>query len=165
LLACIRHCGPLPVILIAPIYRIGKSKRRLSVVQVYAAAAMIEVQVRQEHIRHIIRGITSGIQRPDQRIIAVQIVKTQKPGVLLVAYTIVDKDAPVSVFHQEATHGPCAEILFVSRVQFIPNGFWYYTEHGATVQFEEACIDNRKLHNANLTPSPHPYCRTYLFAV
>lgn len=66
--------------------------------------------------------------------------------ILFIAYAVIDQDQAISIFNQQTTHGPCAHIVFIGWIEFVPHGFWYYPEHGTAVEFEEAGIDGMKLH-------------------
>ncbi len=106
-----------------------------------AAAAMVEMQVGEEDVGDIIAVVPQGGERFVKRIVAVEMVMTEEFRILLVADAIVDEDEPVAVFHQHAAHRPGAHVIVVGRVEFVPDAFGHYAEHGAAVELEEAGID------------------------
>ena len=61
--------------------------------------------------------------------------------ILFIADSIIYQDQSVLVFNQQATHGPVAKVMVVSRIEFVPDGFRNHTKHGAAIQFKIAGID------------------------
>jgi len=77
----------------------------------------------------------------------VQMIVTEKFGVLFVAYAIIDQNQAVTVFHEQTTHGPGTQIILVCRICFLPDDFGYNTKHGATIQLKKSRFDNMELHS------------------
>jgi hypothetical protein len=69
--------------------------------------------------------------------------------ILLVTKTIVDEDKLIAIFNQKTTHGPCAEVLIVSGICFLPDGFGHDAKHGTTVEFEKTCFYYVKFHSVS----------------
>ncbi|MNE51901.1 hypothetical protein D3C80_1465500 [compost metagenome] len=97
---------------------------------------MVEVHMCQEHIRNIFRAVAFRFDRGQQACIAMQVIMPEKFLVLLVPYTGIDQDQSAVSLNQHTTHGPATQVIFICRVQFVPQTFRYYTVHGTTVQFE-----------------------------
>lgn len=62
--------------------------------------------------------------------------------ILLGANTVVDECKFRPIFNKETSHGPGAEIIFISGVGLLPDGFRNNTKHGAAVKFKEAGVDD-----------------------
>jgi hypothetical protein len=75
----------------------------------------------------------------------VQVIIAEELCVLFVAQAIVDEDKSVAIFDEETTHGPCAEVVFVGGICFLPDRFRYHTKHRAPIQFKKSGVDYVKL--------------------
>src|ERR1051326_4629279 len=129
---------------IAPISSVRKYGFQLGPVVAVADAspAMIKMQVGQEHVRYITRGESFLFQGTFQCVITMQIIMREKFCVLLVTDPVINKDEPITIFYQQATQGPRTKVVLISRVGFIPEGFWNYPEHRSPVKFKKTGIDN-----------------------
>jgi len=73
---------------------------------------MVEVQVRQQYVCNIVPMEAVLCQRLVQRIVAMQVIVPEEPGILLIANAIVTRSA-CRLLLQQAAHGPGAEIVLV----------------------------------------------------
>ena len=71
-----------------------------------------------------------------------QVVVTEEFCILLIADPVVDQDKSITFFDQEAAHGPCAKVIRIGCMTFLPNGPGHHTEHGTTIELEETGIDH-----------------------
>jgi hypothetical protein len=94
---------------------------------------MIEMQVSKQYIGDIITGKTMGGQRAVERIIAMEIIVSEKFSVLLIAHTGVYQYQPVPFFYQQTAHRPGTHIIFIVRVEFVPHAFRNNAKHGASI--------------------------------
>ena len=142
LFASVRLGGPLPMVLVAPIGGVLEGRCERVAMANDATAAMVEVQVGQEHIRHIIARESGFFKRTVKRVITMQVVVPEEFGVLLVADAIVDQDQSSTIFHQQTAHRPGAEVVRIGRMVLAPKCLRHHTEHGTTVELEETGIDH-----------------------
>jgi hypothetical protein len=75
-----------------------------------------------------------------------EVIMTEKLFILFVADAVINQHELVTIFNEQASHGPGTHVIFVGRVQFVPNGFRNHAKHGATVEFEHSGIDCMYLH-------------------
>jgi hypothetical protein len=73
-------------------------------------------------------------------------VMTHKFFVLFISNPVIDQNQAIAVFDQQTTHRPGAEVVFIGRNEFLPNGFGYYAKHGATIKFKKAGIYGMEFH-------------------
>ena len=57
------------------------------------------------------------------------------------AYSGINEYFTFSIFYQQTTHGPVAQILLVGRINAIPDYFGQYPKHGSTIQFKVTGVD------------------------
>jgi hypothetical protein len=81
---------------------------------------MIKMQMRQQHIGNVIPAKAMHSQGLIQGIIPMQVIMTEKFGILLVADAIVHQDQPPAILDQQATHSPGAEIVVIGRMDLAP---------------------------------------------
>jgi hypothetical protein len=96
----------------------------------------------EEHVRNIILRKTRSVNGLDQGAFAVQIIMAEELCILFIPEAVVDEDQSVSVLNEEATHGPCAEVVFISRVCLLPYRLGNHTKHRASIQFEKTGIND-----------------------
>jgi hypothetical protein len=77
--------------------------------------------------------------------------------ILFVAHAIVDQYQAVAFLNQQAAQGPAAHIILVGGIEFIPDAFGDYAEHGATVKLEVAGVDGIKVHVARVLMAGHSF--------
>jgi hypothetical protein len=104
--------------------------------QINGSPAMVEMQMGEQNIGNIGWVKTVLLQRIFKGILAVGLVKTEEFLGLFAAQSGINQHQPVSVFNEQTTHGPGAQIVFIGRIVAVPKRFRYNTEHGSTVQLE-----------------------------
>ncbi len=136
------HRAP-PVLFVAPVGCIGKSKLITGFVFVplHTSTAMVEMKMRKKYIGDIFRGKAIFLQRLFKRIITMEIIIAQKFFILLLTYSIINQHQPVSFLHKQTTHRPCAHIIFIGRIQFVPNAFWNYAKHSSAIKLKKSRIN------------------------
>ena len=77
-----------------------------------------------------------------------QIVMAEELRILLVADPVIDQDQPVTVLHEQAAHGPGAEVVGIRRMVLAPQRLGHHAEHGAAIELEETGIDHVQSHGA-----------------
>jgi hypothetical protein len=102
---------------------------------------MIKMKMRQEHVRYIIAVKTMFLQRFIERIISMQIIVTEKLLILFISHPCINEDQPMTIFDQQTSQRPRTHIVFVRRVDLLPDAFRYNAKHGTTIQFEVTRID------------------------
>src|SRR6056297_217301 len=105
-------------------------------VPLYAASAMIKMQVGQKNIGDIITMETDIFQGFVQRMVAPEIIITKEFFGLFVAQSVIDQNKPVTIFNQKTTGGKVNHIIAICRIGPVPNRFRDYTEHGASIQLK-----------------------------
>ena len=128
---------------------------------------MVEMQVREHHVRHLLRPDTqlaeplAQIKQAEETIIPHQLPQ------LLVARPVVDHDhTPLVRAHDRRTHGQHATIQRVAPVAAAPGRFGNRAEHGAPVRVEITGVYQLYIHKDMLYPPPKVnYFRFPLFAI
>ena len=77
-------------------------------------------------------------ERAKQRICAMRLEKGAPFGVLLIAETAINEDVPVAGLDEQAAHCPGAKVVFIGRVEPLPEALGHDAEHGSAVEFEIA---------------------------
>src|SRR5258708_10959979 len=98
---------------IAPVSGIFKGRHQAVAFPNNTPPAMIEMQVRQQDIRDIIPVKPVFCQRLIQGVVPMQVIMTEKPGILLVSDAIVYEDEAVSFLAQQAPHCPRTESILI----------------------------------------------------
>jgi hypothetical protein len=62
--------------------------------------------------------------------------------ILFIANAIINQYQPVAILYEQATHGPGTKIVFVGRIEFVPDRFGHYAKHSAAIQLEITGIDS-----------------------
>jgi hypothetical protein len=70
-----------------------------------------------------------------------QIIIAEEFCVLFITHSIVNKDQPVSIFDQQTTQSPATHIVFICRINFVPDRFGNDAKHGAPIQLEVTGVD------------------------
>jgi hypothetical protein len=70
-----------------------------------------------------------------------QIIVAEKFCILFITHSIVDKEQSFSILNQSTTQSPATHIVFISRIDPIPDRFWNDTKHGTSIQFEVTGVD------------------------
>src|SRR5580658_7651391 len=96
-----------------------------------AAAAMVEMEMRQEDVRDIVAVKAMGGQGFVEGVIAMKIIVAEEAGILLVPDTVVHQDELVALLDEQASQGPGAEVILIRRMDLAPKGLWNDAEHGA----------------------------------
>ena len=121
---------------------------------------MVEVQMGEEHIGDVIAGEAELLQGTFQRVGSVQVVVPEELRILLVADAIVDQGEAIAVLHQQAAHGPGAQVVGIGRVFGAPQRFGDHPEHGTAIQLEEPRVDRVQLHGTNIGRAFNPALRS-----
>jgi hypothetical protein len=132
----------IPMHFVAPVNGIFKGSFVTAAVFVPfdTSTAMIEMQMGKHYIGYIVSVKPEIGQRLVQTGFAVQVIIAKKLIRLFVADSVVDQYQSVSILYQKTTHRPVAHVVFVSRIQFVPDTFGYHSEHRAAIEFKESCV-------------------------
>ncbi len=85
-----------------------------------------------------------------QRIISMQKIVSEEFRVLFIPQSGIHQNQPIIIFDQEASQGPGTEIIFIGRIQLVPDGFGNYAEHGAAIQLEISRVNAVQFHPAKI---------------
>jgi hypothetical protein len=101
---------------------------------------MIKVQMSQKHVGYICGMYAQISEALIQRSIAMQVIVREKFGVLLVPYSIVNQNYPISIHCQKASHSPRTKVVFVSRIGARPKRLGNHPKHSSSIQFEKSGV-------------------------
>src|SRR5690606_20499959 len=107
------------------------------------AAAVVEVEVREQYVGHVLRADAERRERRDQVVRrAVHGVDAAELRVVLVAEAGVDEDGAAVAAEEEAPHREGDAVLVVGRDAPGPERLRDDAEHGPAVEAEEAGMDD-----------------------
>lgn len=151
LFALVGMAGPFVVQAVGPIDGVGKSRYGLTLFGPFdSAASMIEMEVCEENIGDVFGLEAMFLEGADEGVFSVRLKKVEKFIAFFIAHSSVYEDISVFVLHQQATHGPGAEVVVVGRIEFLPDSFGHNAKHGAAVQFEKAGVQCGDFHKISV---------------
>jgi hypothetical protein len=61
--------------------------------------------------------------------------------ILFIPYPIINQYSAIAIYNQKAAHGKVYQVVFVRRINFVPDTFWDHAKHGTAIEFKIAGMD------------------------
>ena len=150
-LAGIGFHGPLPMRFVGPIGGVGKAGDEHAIgTSVHGPSHVVEVQVGQEHVGDVLTCKACRVQASIQGMVAMQVVMAEELLRLFVPNATIHKHEAIADFHQQRTHGPCAQILGIRRIGPRPKLLGHHPKHRPAIQFEIPGVNRVQTHGAKV---------------